>query len=126
MSTIVVISSREYWDDMQRSGVYTHSTLKSELSDIGFIHCTFPDQTLDVANRHFTDRDNVLLLLIDVNEVKPEVKVEAALSGRAGVFPHIYGPLNIDAVFGTVSLEKGADGLFLEPPRLKELIQKTP
>jgi uncharacterized protein (DUF952 family) len=34
-----------------------------------------------------------VLLTIDPNRVKPEIKVE-------GGFPHIYGPLEVDAVIG--------------------------
>lgn len=34
--------------------------------------------------------------LLDAEKVKSLVKFEAARSSREGLFPHIYGPLNID------------------------------
>lgn len=74
-----------------------------------------------MLNRNFTNRDDVLLLLVDLDKVQPEVKFEAPLSGRAGLFPHIYGPLNLDAVYGTVRPSKDASGNFIEPEELTKL-----
>lgn len=76
------------------------------LDDVGFIHATSPNQTIDMLNRHFTDREDLLLLLVDVTKVSSEIKFEAPLSGRKGLFPHIYGPLNIDAVYKNLKADK--------------------
>jgi uncharacterized protein (DUF952 family) len=113
--TIVVTASERAWVEVQESGQYTRSTIDSDLESVGFIHATFPDQTIAMLNRHFTDRDDVILLLVDMDKVKSPIKYEAALSGRTGTFPHIYGPLNVDAVYDTIKPKKGDDGLFVEP-----------
>jgi len=102
MRLIVVTSTKSLWAEAQKAGKYTQSTIDSKLDDVGFIHATSPDQTAAMLNRHFANRDDILLLLVDVDNVKPEVKFEAPLSGRAGLFPHIYGPLNLDAVYRTI------------------------
>lgn len=119
MKTIVIIAQQSVWPQAQKSGEYTQSTIDSTLEEVGFIHCSFPDQTLEIANRHFSDRNNLVLLLIDEDKVQASIKHEGALSGRAGTFPHIYGPLNIDAVYSVVPLEKDKDGVFMAPKELK-------
>lgn len=120
--TIIVISSNKFWEHAQQAGEYTQSTLTSTLEDVGFIHCSFPNQTLEIVNRKFVDRNDLVLLLVDVTKVKPPIKYEGAPSGRPGTFPHIYGPLNVDAVYATAPLERDGDGVFTAPPQLKALL----
>lgn len=120
MKTIIAITRQDAWEQAQRTGEYTQSTLDSTLAEVGFIHCSFPNQTLEIANRRFADRDNLVLLFIDEDKVKTPVKHEGALSGRVGTFPHIYGPLNVDAVYATASLQKNDKGEFTAPDELRE------
>lgn len=119
MRTIVIIAKQEVWQQALKTGEYTQSTIDSTLAEVGFIHCSFPDQTIEIANRRFSERDDLILLLIDEDKVKAPIKYEGALSGRAGTFPHIYGPLNIDAVYATVALEKDNGGKFISPKELE-------
>jgi uncharacterized protein (DUF952 family) len=117
MKTIICITTRAIWNDALKSGEYTHSTITSSLNEVGFIHATTPDQTMDVLPR-FNDQKDVILLFIDGGKVKSPLKFEAARSGREGLFPHIYGPLNIDAVYSVTSVDKGAAGKFVAPAAL--------
>lgn len=121
MKTIVVTARQSDWQQAKAIGQYEQSTIDSTLADTGFIHATFPNQTIDMVNRHFTDRDDVVLLLVDAEKVKSPIKYESALSGRSGTFPHIYGPLNADAVDTTIELEKAKDGKFIAPKELGDL-----
>lgn len=118
MKTIVIIARRPDWEQARRAGTYTHSTVESTLAEVGFLHCTFPDQTMDTVNRKYRKLDDLMLLLVDTSKVKAPIKYEAALSGRAGTFPHIYGPLNIGAVYATVELTKDDQGRFTSPREL--------
>jgi uncharacterized protein (DUF952 family) len=118
MQTIVVISQDSFWKKSQKTGEYTQSTIESTLGEVGFIHCTTPEQTIMIAKRHFTQYDDLTLLLIDLEKVKPEVKFEASLSGRGGIYPHIYGPLNMDAIYKAVPLAKDNSGEFITPTEL--------
>lgn len=113
MKTIVITSTAELWNEAQKTGEYTHSTIDSTLEEVGFIHATSPDQTIAMLNRHFTDRNDILLLIIDLEKVKPEVKFEAPLSGSKGTYPHIYGALNTDAVINTQVPKKDPSGQFV-------------
>lgn len=118
MKTIVLITCQPVWEEAQAKGCYTQSTIDSTLEEVGFIHATFPDQTMEVLPR-FKDQDQVVLLLVDVDKVTAPIKYEAARSGRPGTFPHIYGPLNTDAVYKTIVLDKDEAGGFIEPRVLK-------
>lgn len=117
MRTVICITTRVIWDAALRSGEYAHSTITSSLDEVGFIHATTPDQTMDVIPRFIGQKD-VVLLFIDTEKVKSSVKFEAARSGREGLFPHIYGPLNVDAVYSVVEVNKDAGGNFIAPNAL--------
>ena len=112
--TIVAIAREDVWKAALSAGEYTQSTIDSTLEEVGFIHCSTPDQTLDIANRRYSDQDSLIMILIYVEKVKSPIKFEGALSGRVGVFPHIYGPLNTDAVYATKPLIKGSSGKFIQ------------
>ena len=73
------------------SGDYEISTLGHTLADVGFIHCSFAHQVDQIAELVYHGRDDVLLLEIDPGRLHAAIKVE-------DTFPHIYGPLNRDAV----------------------------
>ena len=120
MKTIVIIARPDVWQQAQKTGEYTQSTIDSTLADVGFIHCSFPEQTIEIANRKYSEQENLLILFIDTAKVKVPIKYEGALSGRIGIFPHIYGALNVDAVYATVPLQKNDKGEFIAPEELRE------
>jgi len=76
----------------------------------GFIHCSKLDQVLDVANYIAPYSEEMQLIEIDESLVSPEIKYEN-LDGGEKLFPHIYGPLNRDAIVAIHKLEwDGEDG----------------
>ena len=56
-----------------------------------------------------------MLLCIDDARVRPEIRYEAPSEGSPDRFPHIYGPLNVDAVVKELPFEPQADGTFELP-----------
>jgi len=88
------------------------------LASEGFIHCSTLEQVLDVANFLAPYDEEMQLLEIEEAKVKPEVRFEDAMqNGR--LFPHIYGPLNRDAIVAIHHLEwDGEDGYRL-PAKLR-------
>ncbi|GAA3533714.1 DUF952 domain-containing protein [Aeromicrobium panaciterrae] len=86
------------WSEARRSGTYTVSTLGLDVSDVGFIHCSRPEQVDGVFGRYYGDvTEPVLLLTIDTDLLASPWQYDD-VPGQALSFPHIYGPLNIDAV----------------------------
>ena len=58
------------WQEAISKGQYTKSNIDSTLEDVGFIHCSMPEQSIDIANRKYLDYDSLLLLFIDLSKVK--------------------------------------------------------
>jgi uncharacterized protein (DUF952 family) len=88
---------------------YATSTLDRTLEEEGFIHCSFATQLQQIADLVYRGRKDVLLLKIEIASLTSQVRVET-LVGCSGSFPHIYGPLNRDAVTNVTPLALLADG----------------
>jgi glutathione S-transferase len=85
------------WVAAQLAGEYRISTLGLTLDEVGFIHCSDAEQVDGVARAFYGDVEDLVLLTIDTDRVGHEIRVEAAGAGNER-FPHIYGPLAVDAV----------------------------
>ena len=110
MTTLFHITTHAAWEDGASGGTYEGDTLRSQ----GFIHCSTEPQVVEVADRLFRGRTDLLLLVIDEAAIGPEVRYEN-LEGGAEQYPHVYGPLNRDAVARTLRLSPGPDGTFSLP-----------
>jgi uncharacterized protein (DUF952 family) len=84
------------------------------LSTEGFIHCSFAEQVAGAANRFYAEANELLVLTIDTTRLNSPLREEPASNGE--VFPHIYGPINRDAVTAAVPLKRGGDGRWLFQP----------
>ena len=76
----------------------------------GFIHTTNGlDPLLEVANLFYTgDGRPFMVLVLDTSKLASELRYDD--DGR--VYPHIYGPLNTDAVIGTMVVDRDDAGSF--------------
>jgi glutathione S-transferase len=74
----------------------------------GFIHCANADQVAWAANKFYADADDLLVLTIDAARLTSPLRDEDAGGGES--FPHIYGPLNRDAVVAAVPLTRDHGG----------------
>jgi uncharacterized protein (DUF952 family) len=94
------ITSKQDWESAQQKGGYAAPSLESE----GFIHCSTAAQVVRVANAFYRGRNDLVVLQLDESRINPEVKWEAPAGPAADdisesdSFPHIYGPINLDAV----------------------------
>jgi uncharacterized protein (DUF952 family) len=115
MNIILHVAKQDLWEKARASGSYRGDTLESQ----GFIHCSRPDQLIRVANFVFRGRTDLVLLCIDRSRVEPEIRDEN-LEGGDELFPHIYGPLNLDAAIEVLDFQPQADGSFVLPETLDE------
>jgi uncharacterized protein (DUF952 family) len=94
---------RATWDN-KPPGPYRVPSLETE----GFIHCSNHEQAAGSANKFYANESEMLLLAIDPDRLTSELRVE---EGRPGeLFPHIYGPINREAIVEVIRLERGPDG----------------
>jgi uncharacterized protein (DUF952 family) len=95
------ITSAEEWKQALFNGFYEAASLKSE----GFIHCSTESQVSGVLDRYFAGKENLLKLVIDTDKLTDELKFERSPSINED-FPHVYGPINLDAVIGVLPAEE--------------------
>ena len=97
MADLYHIALRGDWEAAETQGDYTISTRGRTLADEGFIHCSFAEQ-VDATAAHFSsDVDDAVVLRIDPDRLSSRVVVED-LDGSGERFPHVYGPIPVDAV----------------------------
>lgn len=96
------------WEAQRGESSYAPESFDRE----GFIHCTDGEErVIEVGNRYYTgDPRPYCLLTIDRERVVAPIVYE----DPDNVYPHIYGPLNMDAVVAMRAVRRGADGRFIE------------
>lgn len=112
------ITSRKAWDEAQGRGDYHAESLATE----GFVHCSTRSQVLPVAQNFYKGQHGLVLLAIEPALLSSELKWEPPSGGtpppgvpQGDLFPHIYGPINVDAVANVVDLEQNSQGKFRIP-----------
>jgi uncharacterized protein (DUF952 family) len=100
VTLIYHITTAAEWAQAQRDGQYTKSTLDRTLAEEGFIHASQEAQVERVANAFYQGVPDLILLTIDTERVASPIRYEQ-VPGQDLPYPHIYGPLNLDAVIDT-------------------------
>jgi len=110
MSMIYHITSSSAAQAALLDGEYSTESLAQD----GFIHFSQLHQLLGVANAFYSGQKDLVILVVDASLLKAELKYEAPVHpvNAAGAvvssadqrFPHLYGPLNFEAVIKIVDL----------------------
>jgi len=118
---ILHLLSRESWAEAQAHGQLIAQSVATE----GFAHCSTEHQIVDVANKYYSGANNMVLLNIDPARLTSKLIFEppAHLDGSPALphepmFPHIYGPINLDAVIEVIDFPCDFKGHFSSPPQL--------
>ncbi len=129
---ILHLASEGTWRQARAIGDYRGSTRGADLDQVGYVHASTADQLPSVIQAVYADDnlDEQRLLVIDVPTCEAAgspVRWEIPEDGEHP-FPHVYGPIPVQAVVavfevtrrndGTVSLPDLTDlDVFSEPPR---------
>lgn len=108
---IVHIARIPEWREAQRVGAYEPPSL----DESGFIHFSRPDQVHLPANALFSGEPDLVLLWVDASRLRAELRLEPPEPGASHRFPHLYGPLNLDAVVAETRLAPWDEGEFRLP-----------
>ncbi|MBC7936505.1 MAG: DUF952 domain-containing protein [Rhizobacter sp.] len=93
------VTTNAAWQMAKDTGSYEHNSLEKE----GFIHNCSREQLAGVLERYYKYEADLLLLHIEESLLEAELKYELAPSVNE-TFPHIFGPININAVVKTEAL----------------------
>jgi uncharacterized protein (DUF952 family) len=109
--TLFHITTQQVWDEARDVGRYVPPAFDHD----GFIHLSEERQWINTANRFYRGRPSLVVLVIDEKRLASEVRREPA---DGDLFPHLYGPLNLDAVSEVYQLRLAANGDILVPAPL--------
>jgi uncharacterized protein (DUF952 family) len=93
MPIIYHVTSAAEWKQAQEQGFYEAPSLKIE----GFIHCSEAGQVAGVLERYFEGKTDLVKLHVNTDKLTSRYVQEWSNSVE-DTFPHIYGPINLDAV----------------------------
>ena len=98
----------EVWSCQEHGSLYFPDAYDQD----GFIHLTIGSTNLmEVANLFYAQDDrDYLVLTLDKTKITSPVRFD----DESGRYPHIYGPLNVDAVIAVDPVRRDAGGAFLK------------
>ncbi len=114
MNIILHMTTETDWQRAQAQGSYRAPSLETE----GLIHFSMPGQVARIANAQYIGRRDLILLVVDPERLTADLRYEAPTGvyrPQGELFPHLYGPLNLDAVIQVIPYPPGDDGLFTIP-----------
>ena len=112
------ITTRTAWNQARESGDYRTESLEIE----GFIHCSTDKQVIPVTEKYYKSHEDLILLVIEPDRLTSNLKWEPPAEGapppgvpEGDLFPHIYGPINLEAVIRVLDLQVQPDGSYSFP-----------
>lgn len=102
------ICSEDELRQVRALGVHRPVSLSSD----GFVHLARSTQVIQVLHHFFAGSDGLVLLAIDPTRLTHDLKFEAAAAvgsqpasaDEGDSFPHVYGPLNLEAIVDAVRI----------------------
>lgn len=113
---IVHIAERDDWPRAVERGEYRPASLDED----GFVHASTAFSVDLPAKLFYAGRRDLVLLCVDQRLLASEVRWEEP-QPTVEAFPHIYGPINVDAVVAVVDFLPRDDGTFEAPARVRAL-----
>ena len=74
----------------------------------GYIHLSTADQLTGTVDRHFAEGGDLHVVAVDLDAHGDKVRWETSRGGA--LFPHLYGPMLLEAVVAYGPLHRDADG----------------
>jgi len=93
------VTQQEKWVEAQEKGAFIADSLAIE----GFIHCSVESQVAGVLDLYYKGQTGLVKLKIEKAKVERPLIFELASSINE-VFPHIHGPINLDAIIEVIKL----------------------
>jgi len=91
VTVIYHIAEAADWERARRDGQYTMSTRGRTLAEEGFIHASTAEQVPLVAGAYYRGVPDLVLLVIDTERVRPELRYEP-VPGQPDPYPTSTAP----------------------------------
>lgn len=104
------ITERERWLQALKDGLY----MPAHYDQDGFIHLSKRGQVPGVANSLYAGQTGLVLLYVNPEKAASPIVYENLEDGDE-FFPHLYGPLPIEAVETVYDFVPGENGQFVLP-----------
>jgi len=111
---IFKIIDKDDWQKAKQNGTYGGS--KKDIED-GYIHFSEEDQVEETLRRHYSKKDNLLLLKVNAFKLEHLLWEQAS---NGDMYPHLYSPLDIANVEEEFELPLNDDGNHILPEILKK------
>jgi uncharacterized protein (DUF952 family) len=105
MTLIYKICEAPLWREAERIGMFSGAGI--DLTD-GYIHFSAADQVAETAAKHFAGQRDLLLIAVATDLLGSALTWEPSRGGA--LFPHLYGPLPLNAVRFVRPFALGPDG----------------
>ena len=105
MDLVYKICPCDLWEEAAHTGRFTGAPVDHQ---DGFIHLSTAAQVAETARRHFAGAADLLLVAVRPEALGAALRYEPSRGGD--LFPHLYGPLALDAVAWTAPLPLDAAG----------------
>ena len=93
------VTTKKEWEQAEIQNEYKPAGYEQD----GFIHCSTERQVAGVLERFFQGQTNLVKLKIEKAKVDRPVLFELA-EDLNELFPHIYGPLNLNSVVDVIEI----------------------
>mgnify|MGYP001196657012 CR=1 FL=1 len=111
---IFKVIDKDEWQKAKKSGTYGGS--EKDLKD-GYIHFSEVDQVEETLNKHYHNKENLVLLRVNAFKLEHLLWEQAS---NGDMYPHLYSSLDISAVVNEYELPLNKDGRHELPEILKK------
>ena len=101
---IFKVIDREEWQKAKQSGTYGGS--EKDIKD-GYIHFSVEDQVEETLNKHYSKKENLVLLRVNAFKLEHLLWEQAS---NGDMYPHLYSTLDIANVEDEFELILNKDG----------------
>ncbi len=110
---IFKVIDKEEWQKAKKSGIYGGS--KKDIED-GYIHFSEEEQIQETLNRHYPNKENLILLKVNAFKLEHLLWEQAS---NGDMYPHLYSTLDIKNVENEFELKLDQDGNYKLPKKFK-------
>ena len=108
--TAYKVLTAEQMANLEREGSFAGAPV--DLAD-GYIHLSTAAQLTETVDKHFAGQTDLHVAAVDLGAFGGSLKWEESRGGQ--LFPHLYGPLPLEAVIAYGPLQRDDDGTMRLP-----------